>query len=73
MSIDERIEERLEKCVVDDGELFELLGDIQVVLNAYRFIFERKIRHNTEEMKALETWAPDVHKTITKDAVLPMC
>jgi hypothetical protein len=68
MKINDRIEERLKKCVVDDGELFELLADIQVVLNAYRFIVERKIRHNTEEMRALESWAPGVHKIITEDA-----
>lgn len=68
MKIDERIEERLKKCVVDDGELFELLADIQVVLGAYRFIIERKIIHNKYEMEALKTWAPEVHKTITEDA-----
>jgi len=67
MKIDERIENKLKKCVVDDVELFELLADIQVILGAYRFIIERKILNNNDEMTALETWAPGVHKTITED------
>lgn len=64
MKIDERIENKLKKCVVDD---VELLADIQVILGAYRFIIERKILNNNDEMTALETWAPGVHKTITED------
>jgi hypothetical protein len=69
MRIDDRIEDRLKKCVVDDAELFGLLADIQVILGAYRFVVERKILNNNDEMRALETWAPGVHKTITEDAV----
>jgi len=69
MKIDERIENRLKKCVADDSELFDLLADIQVILGAYRFIVERKILNNNDEMRSLETWAPEVHKTITEDAV----
>jgi hypothetical protein len=59
----------LKECVVDDPKLFDLLADIQVILTAYRFIVERKIIHNNDEMEALKTWAPGVHKTITEDAI----
>jgi len=68
MKIDDRINDRLKKCVADDSELFDLLADVQVALDAYRFIVERKIIHNKDEMEALKTWAPRVHQTIIDDA-----
>lgn len=67
MKIDDRIENRLKRCAVTDGELFDLLSDIQQIMAAYRFIVERKVLNNQDEMTALETWAPGVYKTIMDD------
>lgn len=49
-------------------ELVSVVREMVDTLDAYRFVFERKIATDFETIEALKTWQPGMYELIKKDS-----